>query len=89
MVMGAVALVMSPLLPAEFCVRLPKNESRLILCRAVLVRDLLLLLRGLLLRGLLQELRRVVVVDFDSAGTNADTASRVVATTRSSAIVHV
>jgi hypothetical protein len=85
MVMGAVVLAVSPLIPAESCVRLPKNESRLILCRAVLLCDLLLLL--LLLSCLLQVLGRVVAMDFDSAGTNADTDSRVVAATRSSATV--
>jgi hypothetical protein len=54
------------------------------LCRAVLVRDLLLL-RLLLLLLLL--LLGVVMMDFRRAGTNADTVSKVVVIARSIASV--
>ena len=80
--MGVVALAV--LLLVESCERFPKKESRLMLCRAVLVRDLLLLL---LLSGLLLLLARVLTMEVGSAGTKADTANKVEAATKSSASV--
>jgi len=82
-VMGMVAAAVFLLLLLGSCGRLPKKESRLMLCRAVLVRDLVLLL----LSGLLHLLLSVLTMELGNAGTKADTANNVEAAVRSRARV--